>query len=74
MEVVAVMGWEVGGVIRFDEPKPLVPIHSDRRLTGYVWPPSKGYVEPELVALSFALSGSTMRLVPEQSRGGRGTE
>jgi hypothetical protein len=55
--------WDAGGRIEFDEPKPLLPLHDGSTvLESFAWPPDAGFVEPEVVALSYALCGAGLRL------------
>jgi hypothetical protein len=59
--------WNTVYTLEFDEPKPLVPLYGVPVLTSYNWPPRAGYVEPEVLVLSHAMSGMRIEVNAPQS-------
>jgi hypothetical protein len=55
--------WTLRYDAQLGEPKPLTPIHSDGvNVESCNWPPLPGYVESDLLVLSFGLAGKNMRI------------
>lgn len=57
--------WNLPLSIQLDEPKPLLPLYGEPFVTSYEWPPPAGYVEPEVLVLSHAMSGKQIIVKPQ---------